>query len=715
MPATVRQPTTAAVARPTAAATAGTRQGTALLVALLAAALYAAFAPGAADTPNEMQLEVAVALLGAVVVGATVAGRGLRWRASRETYVALGCLAGFALWSGVTLAWSVAPDATWLTLNRTITYALVAALAVCAGASAPRAIERIALGWLAIAVVVCLYAFGGKATPGLHVNGLFDLDHADQIARLRAPIGYWNALALVLVLAVPIALRVAVDRQRHQAARIGALMAIFLLLATTAMTYSRGGILALGVAMAVMLALGRDRLRVLAAMALAALAAIPVIAIAFGRESLTDSGAPLRERIADGRSITAMTVVMGAMLVAAAWWLLRAEREGSWTPARTRTVGRGLALLAAFYLFASVGAAAKQPGGLGEQISRSWHQFTDQKQDRVADPVRLASTNSGNRWVWWQEAVGSWSDRPFGGWGSGSFPVVHLQYRENSIAVQQVHSAPLQWLTETGVLGFGLAMGGLGLLGFAGVRRVRAAPAGRERELGVALLAASAAWAVHASIDWDWEIPGATLPLLLFLGVLAATPPEAADELRAPELFHDPEREGGATVGRVLGVGVATVAACAIAASAFLPWLAQSKTNDAQDDASVENPSPEVLRAAAAEADVAASLDPLSPEPLFASYAIALQRGRVVEARAILLDAAKRAPNDERVWERLAAVALLVADRDGYRQASLRALSLDPRNPRLRRAASRAVAFVAPPGASATATGTPLPTAQPRS
>ncbi|HEX6389864.1 MAG TPA: O-antigen ligase family protein, partial [Solirubrobacteraceae bacterium] len=563
-----------------------------------------------------------------------------------------------------------------------------------------------------IAVVVCLYAFGGKATPGLHIDGLFDLDHADQIARLRAPIGYWNALALVLVMALPIALRVAIDRDRRPGWRLAALIAAFLLLSTTAMTYSRGGVLALAVAMAVLLALGRDRLRMLTAFALAALAAIPVIAIAFGRESLTDSGAPLRDRIADGRSITAMTIVMGAMLIAAAWWLLRAEREGSWTPQRTRTVSRGLALLAAFYLFASVGAAANQPGGLGEQVSRSWHQFIDQKQDKVADPVRLTSTNSGNRWVWWQEAVGSWSDRPFGGWGAGAFPVVHLQYRENTINVAQVHSAELQWLTETGILGFGLAMTGFGLLGFAGVRRVRAAPPGRERELGVALLAAAAAWAVHASIDWDFEIPGATLPFLLFLGVLAATPAETPVEDKVPELFHDPERERGPTTSRVLGVGVATVAACAIAASSLLPWLAVAKTNDAQDDAGVDAPTPEILRAAAAEADVAAQLDPLSPDPLFASYAIALQRGRVVEAREFLLEAAERAPNDYRVWQRLANVALLVADRDGYRQASLRALSLNPRDPRLRRAASRAVAFVAPPGSSATATGTPLPSRQ---
>jgi len=86
-------------------------------------------------------------------------------------------------------------------------------------------VERVALGWLAIAVVVCLYAFGGKALPGVHVGGLFNLNHADILARLRAPLGYWNALAFVLVLAIPIAVRVAVDSTRRDAWRLAALFA----------------------------------------------------------------------------------------------------------------------------------------------------------------------------------------------------------------------------------------------------------------------------------------------------------------------------------------------------------------------------------------------------------------------------------------------------------------------------------------------------------
>ncbi len=715
MPPTVRQHTGAPVAAAPAAhsaQTAGTRQGTALLVALLAACCYAAFADGATSAPGETRLQVGLAALALAAVVLLVGARMLRLRAPREALIGAGLLTAFAGWCGLSLLWSVSPDATWVEVNRALAYALVLGLALCAGASAPRAITRVAVGWLLVAGVICLYAFGGKAAPGLHVGGLFDLNHTDQLARLRAPLGYWNALALVLAMAVPTAVRLAIDEARSDRLRLAALFGVFLLLSTMAMTYSRGGILGLATAIGVILVLGQDRIRALIALALAALAAAPVIAIDFGRDSLTVNGAPLAQRIADGRSIIAMTIVMTCALLGTGWWLLRAERRQLLGEEQSRTVTRGLALLAAFYLFASVGGAAQQPGGLGEQISRSWHAFTDVKQDSVYDPSRLATTNSGNRWIWWQEAIGSWSAKPLGGWGAGSFPVVHLQYRENSIPVKQPHNVELQFLTETGLIGFLLVVGAFGFVGVAAVRRVRGMPPGRERELAVALLAGSAAWVVHGAYDWDWDIPGVTLPVLLFLGVLAATPPEAPEDVRARPLFVDPYG-GSRDIGvRAFGIGAATLLACGVMASSLLPWLAESKTQDAQADASLEQVTPGGLRAAAAEADVAARLDPLSPDPLFASYAIALQRGRTVEARSYLLEAADRAPNDVRVWQRLATLALSVADRDGARSATLKALSLDPRNPLLRRQAARAVAFGAPPNASATATGTPLPSVQ---
>ena len=53
------------------------------------------------------------------------------------------------------------------------------------------------MGYLAVAVLVALYAVGGKVAPGLHIADVIDLNHTRFIPRLRAPLDYWNALALV--------------------------------------------------------------------------------------------------------------------------------------------------------------------------------------------------------------------------------------------------------------------------------------------------------------------------------------------------------------------------------------------------------------------------------------------------------------------------------------------------------------------------------------
>ena len=58
--------------------------------------------------------------------------------------------------------------------------------------------------------------------------------------------------------------------------------------------------------------------------------------------------------------------------------------------------------------------------------------------------------------------MGGFADRPVIGHGAGSFPLTHLAYRENAIQVRNAHSVPLEFLSETGLIGAALALGGLG-------------------------------------------------------------------------------------------------------------------------------------------------------------------------------------------------------------------------------------------------------------
>lgn len=700
---------------PAAQGPARDRAPIALLLALLATVTYAVFAHGATDTPAETRVQLALAILTLLVAGALASGRpGIRADTPVPARAGLAALLAFAVWSGLTLLWSIAPDDTWTQINRAVAYALVAILGVVVGASVPRACERVALGWLAVAVATALYAVGGKTFPGINVPGVFDLNQTATLARLRAPLDYWNALGLVLVMGVPVALRLALDRTRTERVRVAGALAVYLLTVTLGMTYSRGGVLALVVVLAVLVAGGgAGRLKtVLLAAVVGAAVAIP-LTVAFSREALTQSGTSLAQRSSDGRLLTLAMLAGAVALAAAAAALIRHEDRVRWRPQDTRTVARLAVIGVSAAAVVGVLAVTASTRGLPGTVHALQRSFTRPTQDKLLDPSRLATTTSGNRWVWWREAAGAFSDRPVGGWGAGSFRVTHLRYRKNTIAVVQPHSVPLQFLAETGIVGLLLVYGGIGALLWAAVARVRALAAGRDRDMALALLAAVAAFLVHGLYDWDWDIPGVTLPPLLFLGVLAASrrTDRRPSVPRKIVLFTDPERDARTRPAALAGVAAVTVALFAYATSAVLPAWSASKTSSAEEAIGGAQASDDALQRAAAQADLAARLDPLSVEPLLLSATIAERRGRRLEARADLLQAVDRQPENARSWSQLGALALTLADRPGLVQATARALALDPHNPLLRALASRAASFLTPPGDSATATGTPLPAA----
>lgn len=675
------------------------RAATALLGVLLAGAAYAAFAGGATALPEETWLQVALALLGLATAAAWLGPQALRPAAAPLSVAGLVLLVLLAAWTGASLLWSVTPDRTWETLNRTIAYALAAAIAMAAASSSPRAIERVAVGWLLIAVAVALYALAGRIFPGV-------VGHATEISRLRAPLEYWNALALVCALAAPVAIRVATARDVHHRWRILALVALFVLTSVIGLTYSRGGILALVVVVAVLTIVGGARLPGLAVTALAALATAPVLAFAYGEDALRENAQPLQRQIDAGLQLGLVVLLAGALLAITGWWLVKLEQRVPWSPARTTATWATLGAISLGLVAGAIAVAATSDEGLGGTLGEARSSFTEVRKDEIYDPGRLLTTGSGNRWAWWREAVGAWSDEPVLGWGAGSFGTSRRLYREAPNDVVQPHSVPVQWLTELGLVGLLLGAGAFALLLAGAIVRLRRLTWRRERDLAGALLAGAVAWMVHACLDWDWDIPGVTLPALIFLGVLGARarPPREAS---AVVLAEEPG------IGRPLALAGAGLLAFACVVSALLPAWSDHKADDALQAMESDRSEARLARAAR-DAEVASELDPLAVRPLFAAAAIAEARGRLLEARGFLLDAVERQPYSLEAWRRLTRVALALADRRGVQQASRRALALDPGDVELLRFVSRAQGILAPPEGSATATGTPLPSrAQP--
>ena len=277
-------------------------------VALGVAVLYAMFAEGAIGLPQESVLQVGVAAIALATLAALLYGRDLRASAAPVAVAGLALLAAFAVWSGLSVAWSIAPDQSWLEFNRALAYVLVAALALVLGSSLPRAAEKVALGYLAIATAVALYALGGKLFPWVEIPGLLDLDHADRFSRLRAPLGYWNALGLTCAMAVPIGLRATVALSGR--ARTAALLSLVTVLTTLALSYSRGGLLVAVLMVGLLLAIGPDRLRLAAFGGVALLGAVPAVLCVLLLDDLKTDGLSTSARTPEGL-LLALAVAAG--------------------------------------------------------------------------------------------------------------------------------------------------------------------------------------------------------------------------------------------------------------------------------------------------------------------------------------------------------------------------------------------------------------------
>ncbi len=676
------------------------RAGALLLAALLVAVVYAVFAHGAAPQPEEARLQVALSLIAVATVTGLVWSSGLRIGAGPAAWAGLALLGGFAAWSGLSLSWSVFPSGTWTEFNRAVAYTLVVGLALAAGSWYPRAIGRAALAYVAITVVAALYALGGKIAPGLHISGVFDLNQTIGIARLRVPLDYWNALALVLAMAVPILIRASVDETRGRGVRLAALGLAPLYFVTVGLTYSRGGVIAAVVAVAVTMLLAGSKLRTLLYTALALAACAPALAIGLTNDDLTGNFVALSARQGDGVVLGLVLVASIAVLVVVGRLAIGIEARSAPNPARSRLIGRILGGVVLVAVLVGIVAMATSDRGLTGTVSHAWDDFRSPKQEPgLVDPGRLASTNAGNRWVWWSEAAGAWSDHPIQGWGAGSFPVTHREYRTHLLGVLQPHSMPLQFLAETGLVGFVLAMGGLLALLAAALAAVRRLAPGPERGMAAALVGASVGWFAHSFYDWDWDMPGATLPALLFLGLVCAR-----GAFRPPPEYAPAPLRGGLRAVLLAG---ATLTLGAVAVSAALPSLAHTRTADAL--ASVDrNATPAKLRTAQADADFASRIDPLSSEPLLAASSLASRRGRPAQARGYLMDAIRRDPDSLEVWLAVTRFELRRGDAANVRIALGRVLDLDPRNAAAPALLASQEISVADPASSPTAAGTPL-------
>ena len=224
------------------------------------------------------------AALLAIVVGKLSLGRAVR--PSPLELAFLAALAGLTAWALLSASWSLDPTASVLEAQRLLLYLATAGSLVLVARPASRI--GILLGVLAAVAALCVAGLA-DALVGDDPVGAATADPGSE-ERLSEPVGYANALALLAVMGVLLALGLALVVE-GTILRVASLAVVPALLATLYLTYGRGGWLALAVGLLAALAgrlRGLDRRFAFALGAVALLAvAIAGIAVARSFDSVT--------------------------------------------------------------------------------------------------------------------------------------------------------------------------------------------------------------------------------------------------------------------------------------------------------------------------------------------------------------------------------------------------------------------------------------------
>jgi hypothetical protein len=526
-------------------------------------------------------------------------------------------LAAFVVWQGVSIAWSIQPSRSWDYTNRGLVYFAFAAVGALV-ASVP--LRRFAAVACVLLGALFVWALAAKVIPGLYPD-------YERLARLRYPLGYWNELALLAAASVPLGLW-AVGPRHDRRARLSGALLLFAALVVTVLTYSRVGIVLTIVAALVWLWLDRDRLAALGPLAVAWIVGAVVAGVALLLPGVSSDGVSHHARVRDGLVFGAVLVVGAAVVGFVSRFVL--------SRAVDPRVARAAAVALVVLVLAALAAAVVRAGGPVDFVTARWHEFSNRISAQVPEtPTRIIGASSSNRWRWWTEAWNGFTDKPLQGTGAGTFELVDRVERDSPLATTEPHSVPLQFLSETGIVGFLL---------YAAV--VAAAVIGilwRERtRVWLALALGAALCFVHSWVDIDWDFIAVQGPLFLTAGALVSGPATPI-----------PGR-------RWLVSGAVAVCALAALYSVTSPWLSVNRITAAND--AIEHNKPGL---ALTEARSAHAFNPLSVDALWVE---ALVEPNDAKALQLYRRARDLEPTNPETWYQLGAFELFIKrPRDAYR------------------------------------------------
>jgi hypothetical protein len=592
---------------------------------------------------------------------------------TRSAWAGLALFGGFVVWTALASTWSLSSERSLLDLGLVASYLGVLLLALAFHRDRARAVRDTANAVAAAVVVVAALALASRLAPGAfpsaHVTAVFLGSGA--LRRLSWPLNYWNGLAALVALGLPLLLSIA-TAARTLRAQAAAAAAIPLLVLCGYLTFSRGGAIAAVAALLAFVILAPDRFPKLATLLVAGAGSAILIAAAVHRSAiehgLTNHAASVQAR----QLLIAIVLVCAGVAIAQAGIGLTG-RHGTLPRVLRISRRRARALLAGAIAVALIAGLA---AGAPSRLSHVWHDFKSPPSaaDSQIALARYTSFSSDSRYQYWKVAVDSTGGHLMTGSGPGTFQLLWLPHATVPGYIVNAHSLYVETLAEVGLVGLVLLVGFFVLVLGAAVRLVvQSEYEGRTRAAAAA--AALLAFMVSAAGDWVWQLPVLTAAFLLLAAAVLA-PAVRRHSVDAAETEASSDGTGARASRRRLVARVALiVTALACLTAIGIPLAAATDVSRSQAAAAAGNTS-----AALADARSAARLEPGAASPQL-QIALVLELQHSYPAAAAASRTATR--NEPQNWSDWLVLSRIEAE-SGHPQASVaayrRARSLNPRS-----------------------------------
>lgn len=561
---------------------------------------------------------------------------------------ALGLLVAFALWIGLSLIWTESVEKTFTDFARALSYVAIFALVLISrdGRETQRLIGAVAAAIVVVAIVALLSRLHPDWFPTAQQTGKI-LESED---RLSFPLNYWNALAALTAIGVPLLLQLA-SGARWIITRAAAAAALPAMMLVLYLTLSRGGIGATAIAVLVFLVVAADRLPKLIPLAIAAVAGALLIALAHDREALHEGLANglAREQGDELMPIVILVCAAVGLLQAGVSALGRRWRRPDWSRPSKEGAWAGVALGAVVLLVAALAIGA--PG----RVSDAWTEFKEGGGPGEGSE-RLSSAAGESRYQFWTSTLDENATAPLIGTGSGTFQFWWAREGDEAETVRDAHSLYMQTLGELGIVGMVLLLSFLAWVFVSGLRVALLSDAAERSRLAAAL-AGFAVFVLTAAVDWMWQVPAVPVAaLMLACGLLVAGGNRTKPRLPAS-----------------WRVGVAAVSLLAIVAIA-IPLSSLSLTRQSQ--AAVRGGD---YTAALEDAKSAQNVEPAAATPRLQQALVLELMGDLPAAETAARAAVDRESTNWRLWLVLSRIAAENGRADAAVDAYQEARNLNPR------------------------------------